>query len=107
MVGLTAKHALQRLVGVMSAAVAMLGIALGQESSRTGGPLVRRYREGDKTSYHMTASNKDVHRDLQYEADAVCAVKKSTDGVFVEDFEWTALVVNKKPVPLPTGKDAV
>lgn len=90
-----------------SVAGVMLGIAARQESSHAGGPLVRRYRDGESTTYHMTASNQDVHRDLKYEADAVGTVKKNTDGVFVEDFEWTGLVMNGKPVPLPTGKDAV
>ena len=91
----------------MSSAAAMIGVALVQDSSRAGGPLVRKYHEGEKTTYHMTASNKDVHRDLQYEADAVCTVRKQADGVFVDDFEWTALVVNQKPVALPSGKEAV
>ena len=91
----------------ISIALAVLGTGSEQESSHAGGPLLRRYREGEKTTYHMTATNKDVHRDLAYEVDAVCTVKKNAEGLFVEEFEWTALVVNKKPVPLPTGKDAI
>jgi len=91
---------------VMSCAVAALGVVSTQEASRTG-LLVRRYRDGERTAYHMTASNKDVHRNLEYEADAVCTVKRNADGVFAEEFEWTRLVVNRNPVPLPTGEEAI
>lgn len=74
-------------------------------TSRVEGPLSRRYLEGEKTSYHMTASNKDAHRDLQYEADAACTVKKNADGVFTEEFEWMGLVVGKETfdVKIVTG----
>ena len=89
------------------ALVAAMSIPSGQDSGNTGGPLIRRYVEGEKTTYHMTASNKDVHRDLRYEADATCTVRKNADGVFFDDFEWTGLVVNGNAVQLPAGSNAV
>jgi len=94
-------------IRIVSIALAALGAGASQESSRAGGPLARRYRDGEKTTYHMAATNKDLHRDLSYEVDAVCTVKKNAEGLFVEESEWTGLVVNQKPVQLPTGKDAI
>lgn len=91
------------LITIVAAAV----VVNAQEASRAVSPLVRRYVEGERTTYHMTGSNKDVHRDLRYEADATCTVKKNADGVFVDDFEWTRLVVNKTAIELPKGKDAI
>jgi len=87
----------------------VLGAALAPANQDAGSvsPFQVRYRVGEKTTYHMTASNKDVHRDLRYEADATGTVSKNPDGVLVEDFEWTKLVVNEKAVELPMGTDAI
>src|SRR5580765_5305578 len=87
----------------------VLGAALApaNQDAGSGSPFQVRYRAGEKTTYHMTASNQDVHRDLRYEADATGTVAKNPDGVLFEDFEWTRLVVNGKAVELPTGKDSI
>jgi hypothetical protein len=92
-------------------AAAALGLLpfelLAQETAPASSPVVRHYREGEKIAYHMTASNRDIMRNLHYEADANGVVTKDAAGVFAEDLEWSKLVVDQKPVVLPTGKSAV
>jgi hypothetical protein len=59
----------------------MLGaaVALAQQNADPGSPFQVLYRVGDlKRTYHMTASNQDVHRDLRYEADRRNSFKSST-----------------------------
>lgn len=65
--------------------------------------LTRHYKEEEKLSYHMKATNQDRHSTLRYEILANGVVKKNADGQFVEDFGWSNLVVDGKPRPLADG----
>src|SRR5262249_15361951 len=100
----SSEGARMRLVPIVFLLTTLPGATSGQGNS---GPLSRTYHEGEKSAYHMTATNLDIHRDLAYEADAVCAISKTANGVFVEDFEWTRLVVNGQPIQLPQGAAAI
>ncbi len=62
--------------------------------------LERKYKEGEKLSYSMKASNHERERTLLYEIRADGVVTKNAEG-FVEDFVWSGLVVDGKPVTLP------
>lgn len=48
-------------------------------------PLLRRYREGEKLTYHMKVVNEQWHYEIQ--ADGV--VKKSADGTYLEEYRWS------------------
>ncbi|MGA1984386.1 MAG: hypothetical protein ABSG84_18200 [Acidobacteriaceae bacterium] len=60
------------------------------------GPLARHYRDGETLTYHMTAINEDWH----YTADVSGKVNKTASGSYIEDFRWTGMTSNGKPVAL-------
>jgi hypothetical protein len=62
--------------------------------------LSRRYHVGEKLAYHMNGNNRDRVATTNYEADAHGEVKKDTAGKFFEEYAWSNLVVNGKPVAL-------
>ena len=70
------------------------------ESHKPKSLLARHYQEGEKLSYHMTASNRERDRTLLYEIQAEAIVKRDENG-YIEEFAWSNLVVNGKPVMLP------
>lgn len=69
--------------------------------------LARRYREGDSLHYQMEASNQDRDRLLRYTAHVDGAVHRDSLGRFVEDFEWSHLVLDDSATALPGGTPAV
>jgi hypothetical protein len=68
--------------------------------SRTGpqeqNPLSRRYREGEKLTYHMKGVNEDWH----YEIQATGVVKKDSIG-YVEEYGWSGFISNGNALKLP------
>lgn len=62
--------------------------------------LERHYTDGKKLSYHMKASNRERERTVLYEIQADGVVTKNAAG-FIEEFAWSGLIVNGKPVTLP------
>jgi len=50
--------------------------------------LLRRYREGEKLTYHMKGINEDWHYEIQ--ADGI--VKKDSDGSYFEEYGWSNLI---------------
>jgi hypothetical protein len=71
-----------------------------QTAPGNDGLLTRHYKEGEKLSYHMAASNRNRERTLLYEIQGEGVVKKDASGFF-EEFAWSNLVVNGNPVTLP------
>jgi hypothetical protein len=67
--------------------------------------LARHYQEGETVFYRMTASNRDRFKTLTYRADATGIVKKDASGKFVEEFTWSDIVFDDKPVDLPAIRD--
>src|SRR5258708_15204465 len=67
--------------------------------------LTRHYREGEKLSYHMKASNRNRERTLLYEIQADGVVKQNAAGFF-EEYAWSGLIINGKPVVLPAGSQS-
>jgi hypothetical protein len=67
--------------------------------------LERRYKEGEKISYHMKASNRDREKTLLYEIQAQGVVKKSGE-TYIEEFAWSNLIVGGKPTALPPSSQA-
>ena len=65
-----------------------------QTSTGVGSPLARHYREGETLTYQMTAVNDTWH----YTADATGIVKKNADGSYVEEFRWSRLTSDGRPV---------
>ncbi|HEV2616139.1 MAG TPA: hypothetical protein VGU63_05960 [Candidatus Acidoferrales bacterium] len=65
--------------------------------------LSRHYRDGEKPSYHMTATNKDRTRTTSYEARADGIVKKNTTGDFYEEYQWSNLLVNGHALAIPSA----
>ena len=63
-------------------------------------PLARRYDDGQRLVYEMTAVNQDRVKTLRYSAVASAVVHDGAGG-FVEEIDWSALVVDGKPVALP------
>lgn len=86
--------------------------AFPQSASATAGPdsqhslLERKYKEGEKLSYHMKASNRERERTLLYEIQADGVVTRNTSG-FIEEFAWSGLVVDGKPMALPPSSQAL
>lgn len=72
--------------------------------SKSGGPefniMNHRYEEGEKIVYYMTGSNRGQTGTTVYQVQADGVVKKDTDGTFFEEYVWSHLVVDNKPVPL-------
>jgi hypothetical protein len=68
--------------------------------------LARHYREGEKLSYHMKASNRNRENTLLYEIQADSVVKQTAAGFF-EEYAWSGLVVNGKPVVLPAASQSL
>jgi hypothetical protein len=64
------------------------------------GLLERKYKEGEKLHYQMTASNRDRTHTLHYSIQADGLVKKDTAGYY-EEFAWSGLMVDGKPIELP------
>jgi len=62
--------------------------------------LSRRYQAGEKLAYHMKGSNRGRIATTTYEADATGVVKKDAAGRFFEEYSWSSLSVNGKPVVL-------
>ena len=76
----------------------------GQSSStesHKASPFSREYHEGEKISYHMTATNKDRMRTSNYEAQADGVVKKDAAGHFYEEYEWSNVIWNGRTAPIP------
>ena len=77
--------------------VGLTGLGLGQ-----GGPLTRRYVEGERVQYLMKARNDGA----TYEVRLTGVVKKAPDGGFVEEYSFGDLVSNGKPAALSPGAQA-
>jgi len=63
--------------------MAALQLSFAQDSPAS--PLLRRYTEGEKLSYHMKGSNDGWN----YEVQANGVVKKDAKGNFVEEYAWS------------------
>jgi hypothetical protein len=61
--------------------------------------LLRRYREGEKLTYHMKGINEDWHYDIQ--ADGL--VRKDPAGTFFEEYHWSNLVSDHQNVALSSA----
>lgn len=59
--------------------------------------LLRRYHDGEKLTYRMKAVNEGQH----YEATAAGVVKADSSGHHFEEYAWSDLVRNDKPVSMP------
>ncbi len=94
------------VIGVLG----LLGSArvLGQEPSAVapGNLLARRYQESDSLHYHMRAIHESRTGVVRYEADAASRVARDSAGRYLEDVEWSALLLNGALVPLPAGTPA-
>jgi hypothetical protein len=72
-----------RIVNAVIFCLALLQLSVAQESAAS--PLLRRYTEGEKLSYHMKGSNDGWN----YEVQAKGVVKKDGRGHFVEEYGWS------------------
>jgi hypothetical protein len=63
--------------------------------------LIRRYREGEKLLYRMTATDHAKDRVTHYEARAAGEVRKDSAGTFFEEYAWSDLRINDERVTLP------
>ncbi|MFZ0797242.1 MAG: hypothetical protein WCA13_02025 [Terriglobales bacterium] len=64
--------------------------------------LRRRYREGEKLTYHMKGINEDWHYEVQ--ADGI--VKKDSAGTYFEQYRWSNLISdNQKAALSPASLD--
>jgi hypothetical protein len=85
--------------------------AIQGSSARAAAPpaqqdlLARHYQEGEKLSYHMKASNRNRVRTLTYEIQADGVVKQNAAGFF-EEYAWSGLLVDGKPVTLPASNQS-
>jgi len=76
----------------------------GQKNSmevHTMSPFSRQYRQGEKISYHMKATNKDRVKSSSYEAKADGVVKKDAAGHFYEEYQWSGVVWDGRTAQIP------
>jgi hypothetical protein len=97
--------ALAVLISAGSAPLVVL-LSGSQDRPRTDGLLTRRYQEGERLSYRMTATNRDRTTTTRYEATARGVVKRDTAGNFSEEYEWTDIVWNGAVFELPPASRA-
>lgn len=75
--------------------------AMADRTPRSGSILpLRRYREGEKLSYHMKGTNRDRDRTVTYEVEAEGTVKRDADGRYIEEYSWSKFVSNGTAVAL-------
>lgn len=86
----------------LAASIAFLNLCavFAQQPTGNGELLARRYREGEKITYQMKATNEERGKTLAYEVQADGVVKRDGDD-FWEEFAWSNLIMNGAPVPLP------
>jgi hypothetical protein len=63
----------------------VLPLCFAQTPGPAAGPLVRRYTDGEKLTYHMKGDNEG----WTYEVQANGVVKKNDAGQFVEEYGWS------------------
>ena len=73
----------------------------GSSESHKASPFSRQYREGEKISYHMTATNKDRRKTSSYEAQADGVVKKDAAGHFYEEYQWSGVIWDGRVAKVP------
>jgi hypothetical protein len=61
--------------------------------------LLRRYRDGEKLTYHMKGINEDWHYEIQ--ADGI--VKKDSAGTYFEEYGWSNLISDNKNAALSSA----
>jgi len=71
--------------------LAAISAALSQDA------VSRRYVEGEHLRYLL----KTVNNGMPYEAQAEGIVKKDADGNFFEEYSWSNVIYNGKPIELP------
>ncbi len=86
-------------IALFTLMVAVLPVYGQSSGAGTGADLLaRRYREGEKLTYHMKASNRGQQATNTYEIQADGVVKKDSAGRFMEEFAWSKMVINGKPL---------
>ena len=78
-------HPTCKMIAAVIFCIAGLQLSVSQEPSAS--PLLRRYTEGERLSYHMKGSNDGWN----YEVQANGVVKKDAKGHFVEEYGWSDL----------------
>lgn len=66
---------------------------------KTESPLARQYKEGETLNYKITGTG--VNNGPGYYGEAASTVRKSTEGVFFEELEWSGVRENGQDVKLP------
>jgi hypothetical protein len=105
---------ISRICPLLAGAICLLLGSVHAVSQATGEPapvprqnlLERKYKEGEKLSYHMKASNRERERTLLYEIQADGVVTRNANG-YIEEFAWSGLIVEGKPVPLPPASQSL
>ena len=98
---------MKRTVAILAflAVVGTLGAYRAGQSSAMDAPgtglFVRHYREGEKLSYRMKATNKDRLRTMNYEAEADGVVTKDAAGHYYEEYQWSHVIWNGQAAPVP------
>lgn len=97
------------LIAVLVFVASLGGFAANQNAGQSSSteshkvsPFIRHYREGEKISYHMTATNKDRLKTRSYEAQADGVVKKDAAGHFYEEYRWSGVVWDGRAAQVPT-----
>lgn len=99
------RNSFTRISLALALAIASAATSFGQASPTSVPNLfTRHYREGEALVYHMTATNKDHSHTASYQAQATGIVNKDSAGHFYEEYEWSDLILNGRPLPIPAAK---
>jgi hypothetical protein len=74
------------------------GLLAAQTVPSGNNELLRRYRDGEKLTYHMKGVNEDWHYEIQ--ADGI--VKKDSTGYY-EEYAWSKLISDGRAATLPAA----
>lgn len=90
------------LLGLVLTMVPALNQAQSESPNQSGGnPVLRReYILGQQISYRMTASNRRPDRTRSYEAVAEGVVKQDDSGRFYEEYRWSSITSDGRPLEL-------
>jgi hypothetical protein len=84
---------------IVLTALGAVSCMCAQDAAPNRGLLERRYKDGEKLTYHMKGSNER----WRYEIQASGVVKKDAEGRPIEEIGWSNLVSDGNAIPLPAA----
>src|SRR5262245_39780850 len=88
-----------RLLFIVAMLLSLISSALSQTPPAPPSVLTRHYRDGEKLTYHMKASNRDRTATMTYDMDANGVVKENAASSYIDEYAWNNLTRDGKAQP--------